>query len=265
MSEGKKRISKPLKVIGIILSVVLVIVIVVSIFAVKNVKAMNNCIDSALDVIRENHQLTEIAEEEYGTVKINPLMKFDVDHYRIDDVGNLSIMKMNMGIMQMATFVITPDEKDIPVLSADYIYVLPIRKTYLEVYDLVIDNDDTYKSYINQFQDIKDSYADIPDMEYSETWYSDLITVGTYKQGKTGDDDDFAEMLAENVRLMLSMADEYPALAEEDIERKQQIVVDYSDGLIEKGGVSTDVFKKSLGEETTKDFFDKVFFGTASE
>lgn len=57
-------------------------------------------------------------------------------------------MKLNMGVMQMATFVLTPDEKDIPVLSADYMFMLPIRKTYLEIYDLVIYNDDTYKSYL---------------------------------------------------------------------------------------------------------------------
>ena len=38
--------------------------------------------------------------------------------------------------------------------------------------------------------------------------------------------------------------------------------MDYTDGLIEKGGISTDVFKKELGEEETKNFFDHVFFGT---
>ena len=39
--------------------------------------------------------------------------------------------------------------------------------------------------------------------------------------------------------------------------------MDYTDGLIEKGGISTDVFKSALGDDVTKDFFDKVFFGTA--
>ena len=34
--------------------------------------------------------------------------------------------------------------------------------------------------------------------------------------------------------------------------------------LIEKGGISTDVFKKSLGNEATKVFFDEIFFGTAN-
>ena len=32
--------------------------------------------------------------------------------------------------------------------------------------------------------------------------------------------------------------------------------------IVEKGGISTDVFKKELGNEVTKHFFDNVFFGT---
>ena len=41
--------------------------------------------------------------------------------------------------------------------------------------------------------------------------------------------------------------------------------MEYTDGLIEKGGISTDVFKKELGDAETKVFFDNVFFGTAAE
>ena len=47
-----------------------------------------------------------------------------------------------------------------------------------------------------------------------------------------------------------------------DKEEKKNITLAYTDGLIEKGGISTDVFKAELGPEITKDFFDQVFFGT---
>lgn len=261
MNETINHIPNALIVIGIIL---LVIVIVIAIFASKNIKTMNNCINISLDVICKEHKLTKIPEKEYGKIKLNPLMIFDVDHYQIDDIGNLSVMKLNAGIMQMATFVLTPDKKDIPVLSADYIFMLSIRKVYLEIYNLVINNDYTYKTYINKFKEIKNHFNDIKDMEYPKTWYSDLIGVGTYKQCNSKDDDRIAKMLAENVELMLNMAYKYPILNKEEVKIKQQIITDYSNGLIEKGGVSTNVFKKSLGEETTKVFFDKVFFGTAS-
>jgi hypothetical protein len=36
----------------------------------------------------------------------------------------------------------------------------------------------------------------------------------------------------------------------------------YVNGLLSRGGPSTDVFKKSLGEETTAKLFETVLFGT---
>ena len=46
--------------------------------------------------------------------------------------------------------------------------------------------------------------------------------------------------------------------------QKKQITLEYTNGLIEKGGVSTDIFKKSLGTQATKRFFDETLFGTAN-
>ena len=38
---------------------------------------------------------------------------------------------------------------------------------------------------------------------------------------------------------------------------------DYSDRLIDEGGVSTDLFTQAIGPENTRRFFDEVFFGPA--
>jgi hypothetical protein len=61
----------------------MLVIVVIAIFASINVKTMNNCIDTAIAAIREEHQLTEIPEDEYGMVKLNFAMTFDVNHYRI--------------------------------------------------------------------------------------------------------------------------------------------------------------------------------------
>ena len=61
----------------------------------------------------------------------------------------------------------------------------------------------------------------------------------------------------------LNHAKQLPALSLEEKKKKKDITVAYTDGLIEKGGISTDVFKKQLGEKETKYFFDTIFFGTA--
>ena len=42
--------------------------------------------------------------------------------------------------------------------------------------------------------------------------------------------------------------------------RQAELQKNYSNGLIENGGVSTDLFVKAMGEEKTRVFFDQVLF-----
>ena len=56
-----------------------------------------------------------------------------------------------------------------------------------------------------------------------------------------------------------------PLLTDEEKAEKLAITVEYTNGLVDKGGVSTDVFKKELGVEETKKFFAQVFFGTSAQ
>ena len=93
-------------------------------------------------------------------------------------------------------------------------------------------------------------------------WYDSLKTVGFYKIGKAKDDPTLDQMLCDGFETVLSASKELPTLNEEEISAKRKLCKDYSDGLISNGGISTDVFKEQLGEDTTRDFFDKVLFGT---
>ena len=43
---------------------------------------------------------------------------------------------------------------------------------------------------------------------------------------------------------------------------KQEKARVYVNGLLEKGGPSTDVFKKSIGEAKTRELFERILFGT---
>jgi hypothetical protein len=51
-------------------------------------------------------------------------------------------------------------------------------------------------------------------------------------------------------------------LTTEERKLKWKITQDYTDGLVDNGGVSTNVFKAVMGSDATKEFFNKVFFGT---
>ena len=85
----------------------------------------------------------------------------------------------------------------------------------------------------------------------------------SYKGGKADADKDLENQLVDSLQAYLSHAKALPMLSNEEKAEKIAITVAYTDGLIEKGGISTDVFKDELGDEETKLFFDNIFFGTA--
>ena len=188
-----------------------------------------------------------------------------LEQYDIEELGNLSIMRMNMGLMQMATVVITPQDKNLPLLSADYMYILANRKAYLEFYDVVSVKDDAYTQVLTALAKVQDNYTHLEDIKTSEAWYQHLLTVTTYKGGSFDADSDLEHMLDDSLKVYLNHAKQLPLLSDTERADKLSITVEYTDGLIEKGGISTDVFKDELGDEETKNFFDKVFFGTAAE
>ena len=116
-----------MRVLLALLIVILIVVGTVSVFAAQNVKAMNHCVDAAMAQLRSQYTVTPVDPAEYEDLTLFGLMKFDVEQYDIEGIGNLSVMRVNMGIMQMSTFVITPLDRNLPLLSTDYMYILGNR------------------------------------------------------------------------------------------------------------------------------------------
>ena len=262
--KKKGRLKKRLLIVfGVLLGIILIAIVAISIIADGNVKAMNECIDAAMAEIEKNYTVKPIDAGEYDEMTIYGIMKFDVEQYYIEELGNLSIMKVNMGFMQMATFVITPQDKNMPLMSIDYMYILGNRKCYIEFYDVVESKDDTYMTLMDSLTKVEDSYAYLDNIETSDAWYAHLLTVAIYKGGGSENDAKFKELLTDSLSTYLEHSRNLPVLSADERARKLALTVEYTDGLIEKGGISTDVFKDSLGAEETKKFFDSTFFGTS--
>lgn len=259
--KGKKRMLSI--ILGIILAIFLATTITVTIIANKNIAAMNSCIDAVLTELENEYTLTACDPGEYKEMKIYGLMKFHVEQYNIEEVGNLSIMRMNMGVMQMATVVITPQDKNLPLLSADYMYILSNRKAYLEFYDVVKEKDNSYNQLLNALSEVQTEYDYLENIETSSAWYAHLLTITSYKGGTSAVDKDLEGMLVNSLKTYIEHSKQFPLLSDEEKNEKLAITIEYTDGLIEKGGISTDIFKKELGDTETKKFFDNVFFGTA--
>ena len=188
-----------------------------------------------------------------------------MSQYEIKDLGNLSVMTVNMGFMQMVSYVITPYEKNMPLLSMDFMYIMGKRKAYAEFYDLVPDKTTPeYSEVMDAVKEFESKYSSLEDISTEPAWYDDLMTVAMHKAGKRADDEKIEEMFCDAISIYMDQANSLEKLTPEEQAAKLALTQEYSDNLISKGGVSTDVFKKALGEEKTKEFFDKVFFGTES-
>ena len=97
-------------------------------FANRNRNSSRENIESGLKELESAYTLTPLDAGDFSTIRLNALMKFDVQQYRIEDLGNLSIMVLDSGVMQMLSFVITPLRKNMPLLSLDYVYLFGTQK-----------------------------------------------------------------------------------------------------------------------------------------
>lgn len=264
-TSKKKEKKIGVIILGVFLAVISVVGSIIGIIANKNVKAINHCVDSVLTELQKNYTITPRDVGEYKEMKLYGIMKFYVKQYDIEGLGNLSIMRTNMGIMQMVTVVITPKDKNMPLLSADYMYILSNRKAYLEFYDVVKEKDEQYIQLLNALSTVQSNYDSLENIETSPAWYEHLLTVTSYKGGSFDADKELEGILTDSLNVYLEHSKQFPMLTAEEKKEKLEITMEYTDGLIEKGGISTDVFKKELGEEETKKFFDNVFFGTTVE
>ena len=214
--KKKKRRKRMLIALGIILAVILALVIAICVIASMNMKAMNHSIDSVMDELRENYTVTPLDAGEYEEIKLYGIMKFNVEQYNIEELGNLSVMRINMGVMQMSSIVITPKDKNLPLLTADYIYLLTNRKAYLEFYDLVKEKDDTYNELLTNLSDIQENYNYLNNLEVSPAWYEHLLSVASYKACSINSDKDIERMLMDSLDAYIQHDKQLPLLSEEE-------------------------------------------------
>ncbi len=225
---------------------------------------MDKTRDEGIRIISEYAQLSPVDAGEFSQIDIQGMMKFSTSQYDISELGNLSVMTSGMAGMQMLSVVITPFEKNMPLMSIDYIISKEEIKAIVEFYDLIADkNTAEYSGVLDAVKELESRYSGLEDIITERTWHSDLMTVSLHKTGKNGDEQ-FEKLFCDTIRCYMEKASELPTLSADEKTEKLTITQEYTDSLISKGGISTDAFKKLFGEEKTKKFFDKVFFGTES-
>ena len=222
----------------------------------------NKCDEKTVSLFNSLLTIKEQDAGEYKNIKLSALLKFDIRQFEVNEFGNICIMKYDIGIMKMLTVVLTPKLKDLPLLSLDLMIIGGKRKIYIEFYDLTDNMDDEYTKWLEKYKAIIGRYENIPSFSPSDNWYANLLSAKTYKEFKKDSDEEVMKLYEEILREYIAQIKDYPLMDSEVKTAKLKRIKEYSDRLIDEGGPATNVFKKKIGPDKTRDFFDKVFFAT---
>jgi hypothetical protein len=183
-------------------------------------------------------------------------MKFSVEAYKAEGLGHVSVMRAKgfFGLMKMDTLIINPTAIDLPLYSYDRILAMGNDTLIIELYDTIVGeySDDALIG-------VKEKFASLPERDPGEHWYDPIkLPSSISKKGK--------KISAELDKMTLEHFEAYLASSSAPVESgesKKDMAAVYVNGLLEKGGPSTDVFKKELGVEKTTKLFRKILFGIA--
>ena len=206
--------------------------------------------DRLLTLIDKKYPLTSIDCGEFAEMKVSA--------YKAEGLGHVSVMRASgmMGLMKMDTLIINPTEIDLPLYSYDRIFAMGNDTLIVELYDTMLGE---YSEDVMKEVKAKEKYSAIPERDPGEHWYDSIkLASSISKKGKK-----------KHLSLINSLTDQhFEAYLSSDADKvldksaKQDKALVYVNGLIEKGGPSTDVFKGAIGEEKTRELFETVLFGT---
>ena len=253
---------KPYKMSMIFQSILVILVAYLCYTIITNTKSMNKMIEKGIAFFKKNFSLKKLEVGEYQKVLVYKVLPFNSKVYEVDKLGILAVMTMNVGLMEMYTFNINPYNKDLAQLTIDYIIFLNNRKLYVEIYDLMIDKEEqNYKDFLKKIEDINKENADLKDFTSKESWHNEYLSGMIKKSGSVRDDDKLLKIFNDVMTAYIDYAKKAPELNETAQKKKYDLIKDFSDKLVEKGGVAINNFKKTLGDEKTNEFLGNVLYG----
>jgi hypothetical protein len=202
----------------------------------------------AAAVLQDKFALKEITPEKYRTMG-GPLMRFFLEQYNVEGLGNLCVLKTKamLGLMQLVTVVVTPSSgKNVPFLLVDTMDMGKKHLCYVEYYDCTADGADKDKLLAASAP-----YGDVPDYAEKPAWYVKERMAGSLI--KTGDRARLEQMALDALKAYAAQAAAAPVKAENIAGLKA-----FRRRMIEEGNPSTAALTKTLGQEGAEEFFRTV-------
>lgn len=230
----------------------------------ENARRIDERLEAGLALLRKHYTVEECTVDPVLSHAVIGGRPHHARRFNIEGVGNLLTMTVKEADEnQLSSFVITPYCKNLPLFSTDYVYSGEMRFFLIELYDLVVHHDEAYRAGIDAFAACGKRWDDMEDFQTRPCWYGDIRPVCIAKKPKHDQDDLALQRFLEALRLFVNMEQAATPLTGADLARKWELNKDYSDRLVDEGGVSTDLWVAAIGPENTRRFFDEVFFGPA--
>ncbi len=202
----------------------------------------------AAAVLQDKFALKEITPEKYRTMG-GPLMRFFLEQYNVEGLGNLCVLKTKamLGLMQLVTVVVTPSSgKNVPFLLVDTMDMGKKHLCYVEYYDCTADGADKDKLLAASAP-----YGDVPDYAEKPAWYVKERMAGSLI--KTGDRARLEQMALDALKAYAAQAAAAPVKAENIAGLKA-----FRRRMIEEGNPSTAALTRTLGKAGAEEFFRTV-------
>ncbi len=186
-------------------------------------------------------------------------MTVHVDCFDAEGFGNVSWMHGGIpGMMEMDTLILNPFAKDMPLFSYDRIHAGGNDTLFLELYDTGL----CHRPDTSALDAIKKAQADLADVPVKSAWYDDILypesLMKVAPESLRQRMDAVAEQyLAEYLRLWRLVPVCEPA-------EKKKAASAYTEGLLNNGGASTDIFLQAKGKAFTQKLFRTALFGTGN-
>jgi hypothetical protein len=212
--------------------------------------------DLILKELRRDYTVRQRDVGPYAVLKKSG-MTFRISAYEIQGLGAMSAIDMSamLGLMKMESFILTAEEKDVPLYSGDFIRAAGKCTLLQEFYDNMIAPLDGESEA--EYRQVKARYAHLPPYRTEPRWYDSIRY--DFTLGATG-----RELKARKEEITAAYFAAYRANvgrapAADPAEKKKKTAA-YVDGLFAHGGPAVDQFRKLFGEETAREIFEKYVF-----
>lgn len=215
-------------------------------------------INKILELFSTKLKLEEVDLKSNSNYKVGPI-KVRFRKFKVDEHTYLSILegKGMFGLIKLNTVVFTSSNKDIPLFSYDKMHMMGKKYYLYEIYDTLLDSNKDYSEYLSRSEVIKN----IPNYETKPNEMDKyLLSFTIRKLGRSKNDLSLLEEQTD--RFINLIIDEYFTSKDVEISKKGLHNQKYVDDLLTYGGVSTDLFVKKLGKETTKYIYEHILFNT---